>query len=203
MTGVYQWIQQYLVLHPLFSPLLFIFFHILFAACLIPCSPMAVIAGLLWGNWMGLAISTLAAFVSSCCTFGLSRIFLKNKIYRFFSKRYPRTDWFLESTKKHGWKFVASVQLNPVAPGSALGYLFGLTNIEFSVYARYLILFMLPLQLLLVAAGGSLSQVLNSGEISWLYLELIIFIFAVYLVYRIYKNKSIGRSQLDDDQKKL
>ena len=203
MTGSYEWVQQYLILHPLFSPLLFIFFHILFAVCLIPCSPMAVIAGLLWGNWMGLAISTLAAFVSSCCTFGLSRIFLKNTIYKFLIKRYPRTDWFLESTKKHGWKFVASVQLNPVAPGAALGYLFGLTNIEFSIYAGYLLLFMLPLQLLLVVTGGSISQIVNAVTISCFYIEIIILIFALYLVYRMCSNKSMRRSRFDDNQKKL
>lgn len=203
MIECYQWIQHYLLIHPFFSPLLFIFFHILFASCFLPCSPLSVIAGLLWGNWGGLAIASSAAFLSSCCTFGLSRIFLKHKIYQFLILRYPRTEWFLASAKKHEGKFIASVQLNPIVPGSTLGYLFGLTHIDFAVYARYLVLCMLPPQLLLVGAGSSLFQVINAEKMPWFSIAAVVFIFAIYFVYRIYNNKINKWSNVDVKPKKV
>ena len=165
----FQHIHFFLAQHPVCAPIIYIISHIIFAICLIPCSPMAVIAGVLWGKWLGLGISIGSAFLSSCTTFGLSRFFLKDRIHTFMLKRYAKTDWFLAQTKKHGWKFVATVQLNPAAPGSSLGYLFGLTGIEFSVYAFFLLLFMLPLQLLLVVCGDSFIEVLQ-GQLSWIFL---------------------------------
>ena len=191
MTVIFQYLQDFLIQHTLLSPIVYILSHIVFAIFLIPCSPMAVIAGAIWGKWLGLFISILSAFLASCSTFLLSRFYLKKRIYHFLNKRYSRTDWFLEQTKKHGWKFVAYVQLNPAAPGSTLGYLFGLTNIEFPKYAMYLFVFMLPLQLLLVFIGASLSSILT-GKIAWLVLEIPIGLLTIYFVYQII-NKKINK----------
>lgn len=169
MSMAYQTIHHFLSLHPVFAPVIYVLSHVVFAICLIPCSPMALIAGVLWGKWLGLGISICSAFLSSCTTFALARFFLKEKIRAFMSKRYRKTDWFLAQTQKHGWKFVAAVQLNPAAPGSSLGYLFGLTGVEFSVYAFFLLLFMLPLQLLLVFCGDSFIEVIQ-GQLSWIFI---------------------------------
>ncbi|MDP1615079.1 MAG: VTT domain-containing protein, partial [Methylococcales bacterium] len=117
---MFEWIHYFLMQHPILSPLLYLVLHILCAVLIIPCSPMAVIAGALWGQWLGLGCSMLAAFLSSCVTFGLARYFLKAPLYRFFSRRYSKTDWFLDQTENHGWNFVAYVQLNPAAPRSTL-----------------------------------------------------------------------------------
>jgi uncharacterized membrane protein YdjX (TVP38/TMEM64 family) len=163
----FDYLQAYLANHELLAPILYTFFHIIFAVCIIPCSPMAIIAGVLWGKWLGLGISICAAFLSTCVTFGLSRLFFRDKIYNFLVKKYKKTDWVLDKTKQHGWKFVASVQLNPVLPGSTLGYIFGLTKINFLVYALFCLIFMLPLQILLVMCGDNLSGFLL-GKTPWL-----------------------------------
>jgi len=181
MHAMFHSIQVFLTHHMFLSPIVYVMSHVLFAVCLIPCSPMAVIAGALWGKWLGLGISIASAFLSSCTTFGLSRWLLRNKIYAFMSKRYAKTDWFLDQTKKQGWKFVATVQLNPVAPGSSLGYLFGLTRIEFSVYAFFLLLFMLPLQIILVICGDSFPS-LFTGNAFWILAAVMLFA-VVYLLY--------------------
>lgn len=55
-------IKIFLLEYPSLSPTLFVLFHIVFAICLLPCSPMGLIAGALWGKWLGLGVSILAAF---------------------------------------------------------------------------------------------------------------------------------------------
>jgi uncharacterized membrane protein YdjX (TVP38/TMEM64 family) len=179
--AIFDWMQIFLSHHLILAPILYAIFHIIFAICIIHCSPMAVIAGMLWGKWLGLGISIISAFLSSCSTFWLARIFFRKKIYAFLSKRYKKTDWFLEQTEKQGWKFVATVQLNPAAPGSTLGYIFGLTNISFAVYAFFLLLFMLPLQLVLVICGDSMPLLL-SGKTPWILLVIMVLI-VLYLLY--------------------
>jgi len=189
VADLFHAVQLFLAHHVLLAPFVYVISHILFAVCLIPCSPMAVIAGALWGKWLGLGLSIASAFLSSCTTFGLSRYFLRNKIYTFMVKRYTKTDWFLAQTKKHGWKFVATVQLNPAAPGSSLGYLFGLTGIAFSVYAFFLILFMLPLQFILVMCGDVFPALLT-GKTVWV-LTTVFLIAMLYLVYRLKNEKEL------------
>jgi uncharacterized membrane protein YdjX (TVP38/TMEM64 family) len=181
VADIYDWMQVFLAHHSILAPILYTVFHVIFAVCIIPCSPMAVIAGVLWGKWLGLAISIFAACLSSFVTFWLARIFFRKRLYDFFSKRYKKTDWFLEQTRKNGWKFVATVQLNPAAPGSTLGYIFGLTEISFSVYAFFLLLFMLPLQIILVMCGDSLLWLL-SGKAPWILLAIML-LAIVYLLY--------------------
>ncbi len=189
LADIFQWMQTYLTEHAVLAPILFAFFHIVFAVCIIPCSPMAVIAGILWGKWLGLGISIVSAFLASCTTFWLSRLFFRQKVYAFLVKKFKKTDWFLEQTRKNGWKFVATVQLNPAAPGSTLGYLFGLTNISFLVYAFFLLIFMLPLQIILVLCGDLMPQLL-SGKAPWILL-LVTLLIIVYLFYGV---KSEGKS---------
>lgn len=189
MSHIFEWMQVYLSAHPILAPILYAFFHIIFAICIIPCSPMAVIAGALWGKWLGLGISIISAFLASCTTFWLSRLFFRQKIYGFLVKKFKKTDWFLEQTRKNGWKFVATVQLNPAAPGSTLGYLFGLTNISFWVYAFFLLIFMLPLQIVLVLCGNVIPQFL-SGKLSWIFL----FIMLLIIIYLFIGVKSESKS---------
>ncbi len=189
IAEIFEWLRAYLALHPVLAPVLYAFFHIVFAVCVIPCSPMAIIAGVLWGKWLGLGISIISALLASCSTFWLSRLLFRQRVYAFLVKKFPKTDWFLEQTRKNGWKFVATVQLNPAAPGSTLGYLFGLTNISFFVYAFFLLIFMLPLQIVLVLCGDIMPQLL-SGKVLWVLL-LIMLLIIVYLFFGV---KSEGKS---------
>lgn len=192
MESFFYWIQSVLTAHTFLSPLVYLMSHVLLAVFLIPCSPMTLIAGALWGKWLGLMLSIVSAFLSSCTTFWLSRRFLREKIHGFLSKRYAKTDWFLHQTKKHGWKFVATVQLNPAAPASALGYLFGLTGIEFSVYALFAFVFMLPLQFILVLCGDAFFAVFIRNE-SWVLMGLLTVLMLVYLGYRFFwKNRALS-----------
>lgn len=193
---VFNTVQQVLAEHPVLAPLGYVLCHIVFAVCIIPCSPMAVIAGLLWGKWLGLLLSIIGAFSSSCTTFLLSRRYMKQPIYRFLSKRYAKTDWFLEQTHKHGWKFVATVQLNPAAPASTLGYLFGLTEIQFSRYAALTLALMLPLQLLLVVAGDSFSKALM-GQASMLIMIGFVVLLAVVVIYKMFFKKTAAVMNID------
>ena len=189
LANIFEWMQAFLAHHAVLAPFVYIFVHVVCAVCVIPCSPMAVIAGALWGKWLGLGMSISAAFLSSCTTFWLARRFFHKRVYAFLVKKFAKTDWFLEQTRKNGWKFVATVQLNPVAPGSTLGYLFGLTNISFLVYACFLLVFMLPLQIILVLCGDSMPELL-SGKVPW----VLLLVMLCAIAYLLYGVKSESRS---------
>lgn len=187
LAEIFQKIQEYLEYYPIIAPFLYILIHILLAVFIIPCSPMTVIAGILWGKWLGLIISLFSAYLSTNITFWLSRRFFRKKIYIMLRRRYPKTKWFLEKTREHGWKFVAGIQLNPAAPASTLGYLFGLTKISYRAYAALTLIFMIPLQITLVWVGDSVPSLANSGRYEVFLGSLLLFAIACAITKMISK----------------
>jgi uncharacterized membrane protein YdjX (TVP38/TMEM64 family) len=183
------WIQPILVNHPLAAPIIFIGVHILLAVFLLPCSPMTLMAGLLWGGVYGLVISMVAAIASSAATFLLSRSFLHSKIENFLVHRNPKVARLLAQVTVHDWKIIAVSQLNPLIPASTMGYAFGLSRITIARYLVFSGIFMLPLQALFVMTGHSVTNLFKAGGHWEITLALILLVAIVSLVSkRIYKK---------------
>ncbi len=157
VTNFLIWVQHTLSSYPLVAPLAFIGLHAVMAALFLPCSPMTLMAGALWGGVYGLFISSLAALASTATTFILARSFLRDKIKGFLMHRYPKTDALLERASEHDWKLIAVAQMNPLIPASTMGYVFGLSRIAFVRYLLFSGIFMLPLQVLFVMTGNSVT----------------------------------------------
>jgi len=183
------WIQLILLNHPLAAPIVFIGVHTLMAVFFLPCSPMTLMAGALWGGVYGLAISMLAALVSSATTFFLSRSFLHGKIEGFLVHRYPKMAELLAQSAVHDWKLIAVSQLNPLMPSSTMGYAFGLSRITFTRYLLFSGIFMLPLQALFVMTGHSVTSLFTSDG-HWGLALALIFLVAIFSLVsrRIYRK---------------
>lgn len=149
------WIQPVVTNYPLGAPVVFVVVHILMAVFFVPCSPMTLMAGALWGEIYGIVISMVAAIASSATTFLLSRSFLRGRIEFFLVRRYPKVAELLAQAADHDWKIIAVSQMNPLIPASTLGYVFGLSNVAIKRYLVFSMIFMLPLQVLFVMTGHS------------------------------------------------
>lgn len=158
------WIQSILSSYPLAAPIVFIGVHILMAALFLPCSPMTLMAGALWGGVYGMVISMVAALASSATTFLLSRSFLHGKIKKFLIHRYAKIAGLLDQVAVHDWKIIAISQMNPLIPSSSVGYAFGLSRVTLKRYLLFSGIFMLPLQALFVMTGHSITDLLVSGK---------------------------------------
>ena len=183
------WIQPILAQNPLAAPIIFIAVHLLMAVFFLPCSPMTLMAGAIWGGRYGLAISMFAALASSVTTFLLSRSFLHGKIENFLIYRYPKVTELLAQAALHDWKIIAVSQLNPLVPASTLGYAFGLSSITLKRYILFSAIFMLPLQILFVLTGHSVIGLFASGG-HWGVALALIFLVAIFLIFskRIYRK---------------
>lgn len=183
------WIQPVLLAYPVAAPLLFIAVHIFMAVFFLPCSPMTLMAGALWGGFYGLAISIAAAMAASATTFLLSRSFLHGRIEHFLAQRYPKVGDMLAQAAEHDWKIIAVSQMNPLMPSSTLGYVFGLSKVSFKRYLVFSLVFMLPLQLLFVMTGHSLVGLFVS-EVHWGVTATLVAVVVVFVLMgkRIYKK---------------
>ena len=153
-------IQIFLNENIFLAPFIFIFIHVILSLFFLPCSPMTLISGLLWGPFEGLFISMFAAIMYASVTFMLSRYFLRCKIHDYLYFHYPKIILILNSSVKHDYKFIASMQFIPFFPGSSLGYFFGLSNIIFIRFIFFTFLFILPFQFFIVLSGHSIFSFL-------------------------------------------
>lgn len=154
--------------HPNFAPLMLILCQLVFAVLGLPCSPLTVLAGLLWGIYAGALYSMVATLVSGFLTFILGRYLIRQWVQsRFISGRMPWVEQLLQAIDRYKWKAVILAFANPILPGSSLGYVFGISRIGLVTFATGMTLGTIPLQLLLAGIGHSIAQN-TSSQADWL-----------------------------------
>lgn len=149
-------LHAFLSHHPRVAPLALVGCQILLASFVLPCSPLTVFAGLLWGFHMGIVYSIVATVAGSIWTFALGRWVLKEWLLPSMTH-----DVYLRINRlitRYTWRASALAHANPAFPGSSLGYAFGMTNVSLLSYASGAVIGVLPLQLLLVGLGHVLGQ---------------------------------------------
>jgi len=137
--------------HHVLAPFLLVLLQVAFASFALPCSPLTVLAGVLWGFEIGILYATTATIISSMWTFVLGRF-----VFGKWLKRKVKHNLWLKTMGyiyRYKWKASMIAHANPIFPGSSLGYIFGISNIEFFPFIFGALAGTLPLQLLMVGFG--------------------------------------------------
>lgn len=163
----------------IFAPLLLIGMQTILASFFLPCSVIAVLAGILWGVEIGILYSLLATICASSWTFVIGRYFIKdwNPSINIFS-------WYaavVNLINSHNWKASMIAHANPLFPGSSLGYIFGLSKVRYGNFLFGLIIGTLPLQILIVTFGYFSNRVINLSVDYVVMLVLFIVIVSIFL----------------------
>lgn len=147
--------------YPALAPLILVGLQIVLASFVLPCGPVTMLAGVLWGFWFGVLYSLGATVVASLWTFLLGRYVLREWLHRQAQRDWQRK--VLELIDRYSWKASMLAHANPVFPGSSLGYVFGASNVSLGSFAVGALLGILPLQLMLVGLGHLTKNSLVEG----------------------------------------
>ncbi len=140
--------------NPFLAPIIFICIQVTLSSLILPCSPITLIAGIIWGLKLGLLISLISTIISSICTFMLGKYFLSNLMgQRDYLGIWNKIQMLIF---KYNWKSSFVAHLNPIFPGSSLGYLFGASQISFIPFIVGATLGAIPLQIIGVLIGDKL-----------------------------------------------
>jgi uncharacterized membrane protein YdjX (TVP38/TMEM64 family) len=168
--------------HEVAAPAFFILIHVLFAVFFIPCSPLPILSGFMWGQTYGMLYAMLGALCGSCFTFMIGRYVAANYVKDHLSS--SAIMWALKQADKHGWKIVAFTQINPIFPASTLGYFYGgLTGISFKIYFFTTLVFMLPLTVAFVFMGQSMRDVLLFGDAEKILVPLSVMVISLSVLF--------------------
>ena len=178
---------------PIFQSPEGIIFFIPFCAAwvtfLLPGLWISMLAGALYGTWLGSLIVFIGAVLGAEITFLLGRTLFRERIKRSLAKL-PKLEIVVKAVSKEGLRLVFLTRLSPAFPFSLLNFAYGLSDISFRDYTIGLIA-ILPGTILFCGLGnvaGDLfrfSDVLKDQEsFQSLFLTIVGFMatFAVFLL---------------------
>lgn len=142
-------LHEYCLKNPFYAPIILIICQLIMSAFCLPCSFLTLIAGSLWGIKLGILYSMVSTLVASSSTFILGRFFLKSP----FKNHTSLLSKIVELVNRYRWKASFIGHINPILPGSSLGYVFGLSRVPFVYFFLGAALGTLPLQFLLLTLG--------------------------------------------------
>lgn len=116
-----------------------------------PKAVLTVLAGALYGWWLGAALALLGALVGALVAFELGRLLGREAVDRLLGGRLARVDALL---RDHGTGAVVAVRLVPVLPFTAINYAAGLSAVRRRDYLVGSALGMVPGSLAYAALGA-------------------------------------------------
>lgn len=144
-------------------PLVFVGAMALAPLLCLPILPLVMIAGILFGPWLGLVYSLGGACLGATFAFLLARYLAADWVQRRLAARNAAQLHLLVQT--HGWKVVLVLRLLPVFPFAALNYCLGLTGIRLSHYCAATAIGIAPACAACVFFSDSLGQLQNGGAV--------------------------------------
>jgi uncharacterized membrane protein YdjX (TVP38/TMEM64 family) len=118
------------------GPLAVVPYMILFVACsvfFIPVSGLILMAGTLYGFWMGYLLIAASGLAAIAVTYGVGKRLWRTRV-EALRQDHPRFESIYEAISKHGPILVFLIRLNPLLPFSLLNYLFTVPKLDFRKY---------------------------------------------------------------------
>jgi uncharacterized membrane protein YdjX (TVP38/TMEM64 family) len=147
---------------PVAAPFLFVLVYAAGVTLFLPCLPLNLVAGVLWGPVEGSTVAIAGSFLGALAAFLLARGALGQPLSRKFGSQY--VTWLQDEFQRHGWKVVAFVRLNPIFPGP-VNYVFGLTSIDFRSYAWASAAFLTPPTIAFAVLGDFMGSMALTGSV--------------------------------------
>lgn len=131
---------------------------------MIPGALITMLAGVVYGPWLGTAVVSPASVLGASAAFLLGRFTLRAAVERKMagSRRFAALQ---TAMRREGFKILVLVRLSPVFPYSVVNYAFGITPLSLGAYACGSWLAMLPGTFLYVYLGATVGDLalLTSG----------------------------------------
>lgn len=174
-------IKLYLESHPIEAPIVFIFIFAIAVLFFSPTMPLNLVAGFLWGIWLGGVLTILGIILGSVLSFLLSRYIFQDFVKKILGTK--AVEWINSKTDKDGWKIVAFTRLNPIFPAAVINYSFGLTSITFKDFFIGTVIFSIPPTIAVSAFGDAFNDY-YAGSISGIIISILIGIITFLVLFK-------------------
>lgn len=134
------------------------------ALLLIPCFPLTLAAGALFGPVQGTVLNLLGATAGATAAFKVSRYLVGDWARGLAS---GRLESIVRGVESSDWQYVALMRLVPVVPYILLNYALGLTRIRWSRYVLASFFAMIPAAAICAVTGYAGRRILLDIDGPW------------------------------------
>ncbi len=146
------------------APLVFLLIHLVASLIFFPRTVLAMVAGAVFGVWMGTLWAALGSVIGAVAGFLVAR-YVNDGIVDLESMK--RFGPILLRAERGGWRAVAMLRLVPVIPHSLGNYALGLTRLDLGSYVLGSLLGQLPMTVA-GAEFGAAGLSLAAGKADWI-----------------------------------
>ncbi len=172
------------------SPLVFIAIFILATIAFIPGLPITVLAGTLFGLWWGTLYVIIGSTIGVSASFLIGRYLGRDLVVKLVEKneKMAKLDSYI---RQQGNTILIISRLVPIFPFNLQNYAYGITDIKFSTYFWYSLIFMIPGTFIYTCFGDLAYSYVSTGELI-LYSGLLLIGLCLLIIVprRIFKLKS-------------
>lgn len=182
--GLYQQLNdfnEWVKSQGMLGPIIFIGVYALYTVLALPGSALTIMAGAIFGSFIGVSTVIIGATLGASLCFLISRYFARDWIAGMLAKneKFKKLD---SMTEKNGAIIVAITRLVPLFPFNLLNYGFGLTKISFSTYVLWSFVCMLPGTILYVVGTDAITTTLREGTIPWTLIVVVVLVVGILAV---------------------
>ena len=140
-------------LNSFYITLFVVILHFLFSVFILPCGALSIIYGNVLGLSNGIFFSFTISFLCTILTFYLAQT--KFNPFLFYNLERCKS-FIIKNVHKRESTIIILSFLNPLFPGSSLGYVFGLIKINKIKFFMLSFIGLIPLNFIMVLIGHSL-----------------------------------------------
>ena len=135
----------------------------------LPGVTFAILAGLIFGPWLGTLLCSVATTIGAMAAFLAGRFFLQESIKPVVMKNKYLKKWLFDQDNDKNTIFVLMItRLVPLFPYNLQNFAYGITDIKFSTYSLCSLLFMLPGTAMYTVGTAGLTD----AENRWFYIGI-------------------------------
>jgi uncharacterized membrane protein YdjX (TVP38/TMEM64 family) len=185
-------LRRFIVACGLWGPVIYLLFWAIVPILLLPCLPLTLAGGVLFGPFWGVVYATIGSATGASLAFLVARYLARDWVAAKLSgTRLGRLD---DQVARNGWKIVAFSRIIPVAPYFLLNYAFGLTQISLLPYVIATLIAMLPWTIAFVLVSSSILPFLQGQVSIWLVIGAIL-VALVSLLPLLYKRVKVRQGE--------
>lgn len=158
----------------------------------VPGISFAIVAGVLFGPWMGTLLCAAAATLGALLSFIAGRFFLKDSIKPIAQKNSYLKKWLFSETQNNDLFILMITRLIPIFPYNLQNFAYGTTDMKMSKYALGTFVFIIPgTAMYTIGAAGFADRGRRAAYIG---IALLIALVLTLIVYFL-KKKYLGKGE--------
>ena len=155
------------------GPWICVALYILFTLLFIPCTPLSLIVGAVYGVVAGTVYASIGTLIGATLAFLIGRYALHRSIRRWIGER-KTFRWIDEGIKNDPWRIIVISRMFPITPYNFLNYAYGLTGVSLAKYMIASWLGMLPPIIAWVWTAAAAGRIAEGNADKKIFIALLI-----------------------------